>query len=103
MILLLYYCRFRCQSVHYTDAESWRVLQHDSISQLLQYRGYISAKNEWYPAKLPIWFAFISNDQVETLGIGQKWEAFGSKLNLFREAIEPYKNDSQKIIVYVDG
>ena len=58
-------------------------------------------KMEYFPTDFQ--FDFILDIQVETLGIGLNWTGFGTKVNLLREALEPYKDDDQKIILYVDG
>ncbi|XP_055326484.1 procollagen-lysine,2-oxoglutarate 5-dioxygenase isoform X2 [Sitodiplosis mosellana] len=50
------------------------------------------------------------NVEVETLGMHEEWqggsmESYGGgyKINLLREALEPYKNDDQKIILFTDS
>lgn len=52
----------------------------------------------------------IHSLQVETLGMHEEWlggnmESYGGgyKINLLRNALEPYKNDDKKIILFTDG
>lgn len=47
--------------------------------------------------------------KVETLGMHEEWlggamDSFGGgyKINLLRTALEPYKNDDQKIVLFTD-
>lgn len=51
-------------------------------------------------------FRFI---KVETLGMHEEWlggqmESYGGgyKINLLRDALEPYKSDNQKIVLFTD-
>ena len=48
--------------------------------------------------------------QVKVLGMGQAWRGGyiaryaggGQKINLLREALEPYKDDKNRIIIFTD-
>lgn len=47
--------------------------------------------------------------QVETLGVNEKWlggnmDSYGGgyKINLLRDALESYKDDNEKIILFTD-
>lgn len=49
------------------------------------------------------------NIAVETLGLGEKWlggdmnsQGGGYKINLLKEAVKPFKDDKEKIILFTD-
>lgn len=51
----------------------------------------------------------VNDIQVKTLGKGVGWKGGsmkstggGQKINLFREEVEKYKNDHEKIIIFTD-
>lgn len=52
---------------------------------------------------------YINSPQVETLGMHEEWQGGqmdsyggGYKINLLRKALEPYKDDDRKIVLFTD-
>jgi hypothetical protein len=47
--------------------------------------------------------ADINNLPLKILGLGQPWKGFGYKLLLLKHELEPFKNDTEKIVLVADG
>lgn len=53
--------------------------------------------------------SYVSSLQVETLGMHEEWlggnmQIYGGgyKINLLRKALEPYKDDDKKLVLFTD-